>query len=63
MWGLFDLKKDYDLVNYSTIEIEYHIQKIMAYPFFLTIMSILSMVLMMNIKHQKIKSYTSLWVF
>ena len=55
MWGLFDLKKDYDLVNYSTIEIEYQLQKIISYPFFLTIMSILSMVLMMNIKFQKSK--------
>lgn len=55
MWGLFDLKKDYDLVNYSTVEIEYQLQKIMTYPFFLTIMSILSMILMMNIKHQQNK--------
>ncbi len=55
MWGLFELKKDYDLVNYSTVEIEYHLQKIISYPFFLTIMSILSMVLMMNIKYQRSK--------
>ena len=55
MWGLYELKKDYNLVNYSTIEIEYHLQKILTYPFFLTIMSILSMVLMMNIKYQKSK--------
>ena len=55
MWDLFELKRDYDLVNYSTVEIEYHLQKIMSYPFFLTIMSILSMVLMMNIKYQKSK--------
>ena len=33
MWGLFELKKDYDLVNYSTVEIEYHLQKIMSYLF------------------------------
>ncbi len=55
MWGLFELKRDYDLVNYSTVEIEYHLQKIMSYPFYLTIMSILSMVLMMNIKYQRSK--------
>lgn len=64
MWGLFDLKKDYDLVNYSTVEIEYQLQKIMSYPFFLTIMSILSMVLMMNIKFQKSKIvYITLGIF
>jgi lipopolysaccharide export system permease protein len=55
VWGLFDLKKDYDLVNYSTIEIEYHLQKILSYPIFLTIMSIISLVIMMNIKFQKNK--------
>lgn len=55
IWGLFDLKKDYKLVNYSTIEIEYHLQRIVSYPIFLTIMSILSIVLMMNIKFQKSK--------
>ena len=55
MLGLFELKRDYDLVNYSTTEIKYHLQKIMSYPFFLTIMSILSMVLMMNIKYMRSK--------
>ena len=55
IWGLFDLKKDYELVNYSTIEIQYQIQKIISYPIFLTIMSILSIVLMMNIKFQRNK--------
>ena len=34
MWGLFDLIKDYNLVNYSTVEIEYQLQKIISYPFF-----------------------------
>ena len=64
MWGLIDLKKDYDLVNYSTVEIQYHLQKIISYPFFLTIMSILSMVLMMNIKFQKSKIlYITLGIF
>ena len=28
MWGLFDLIKDYNLVNYSTVEIEYQLQKL-----------------------------------
>ncbi len=55
IWGLFDLKKDYQIVNYSTIEIEYQLQKILSYPIFLTVMSILSIVLMMNIKFQKSK--------
>ena len=55
IWGLFDLKRDYMLVNYSTVEIEYHLQKILSYPIYLTIMSIISLVIMMNIKFQRNK--------
>tara|TARA_B100001057_G_scaffold181109_1_gene181822 strand:- start:3322 stop:4401 length:1080 start_codon:yes stop_codon:yes gene_type:complete len=55
IWGLFDLIEDYSKVNYSTVEIEYHLQKILSYPVYLTIMSILSVVLMMNIKFQRNK--------
>jgi len=55
IWGLYDLKRDYELVNYSTVEIEYHLQKVLSYPVFLTIMSIISLVIMMNIKFQKNK--------
>lgn len=55
IWGLLDLKKDYKLVNYSTTEIEYHLQRILSYPVFLIIMSIISTVLMMSVKFQKSK--------
>ena len=50
IWELYELKKDYQSVNYSTADIDLHFQKILSYPLFLTVMSILSCVFMMNIQ-------------
>ena len=57
IWKLFELKKDYLSINYSTTEIDYHFQKIVSYPFLITIMSVLSATLMLNIGYQKQKLY------
>ena len=57
IWKLIELKKDYLSIKYSTTEIDYHFQKIMAYPFLITIISVLSATLMLNIGHQKQKLY------
>ena len=51
-WGLIKLKKDYKTVNYSTVEIDYQFQKILSYPIYLTIMSLFSIVIMMNLNTQ-----------
>jgi len=51
------IKKDYDAMNYSTAEINSHIQKIFSYPIYLMIMTILSATIMMNIKHDKPKIF------
>jgi len=51
---LFDLKKlknDYQSLNYSTTEIDLHNQKLYSYPVYLVIMTILSAIIMLNIKH------------
>jgi lipopolysaccharide export system permease protein len=50
---LIKLKKDYKLFGYSTLEIDTHNNKIIAYPFYLMIMTMLSIIMMMNIKHNK----------
>ena len=55
IWKLFELKKDYLSIKYSTIEIDYHFQKIVSYPFLITIISVLSATLMLNIGYQKQK--------
>ena len=51
------VKKDYDSMNYSTTEINSHIQKIFSYPIYLMIMTILSATIMMNIRYDKPKVF------
>ena len=57
LWDLQKLKKDYKTLGYSTIEIEFHSQRIYSYPFYLMIMSLIAGILMLNIKHNKSKAY------
>ena len=47
---LFELKKNYKLLNYSTIEVDVQIQKILSYPIYLTLMTIFSAIIMFNTK-------------
>ena len=47
---LFQLKKNYDLLNLSTIEILLQIQKILSYPIYLCLMTLLAFILMFNLK-------------
>ena len=57
MLELNKIKKDYESMNYSTTEINSHIQKIFSYPIYLMIMTILSATIMMNIKYDKSKVF------
>ena len=57
IFDLLKLRKDYRSVNYSVTDIDIHIKAIFSYPFFLTIMSVFSSIIMMNIKHQKPKIF------
>ena len=50
---LVKLKKDYKLIGYSTNDIDVQLQKIYSFPFLLSIMSVISSILMINIKYQK----------
>ena len=47
---LFELRKNYRLLNYSTTEISVQIQKLISYPLYLMLMTLLSGVIMFNIK-------------
>ena len=53
IFELIELKENYQRLNYSTIDIEMHLNKIISYPIYLTIITILSGILMFNIKYQK----------
>ncbi len=45
---LFELEKNYKSINYSTTEVNIQIQKILSYPLFLSLMTILSSIIMFN---------------
>ena len=53
IFELFQLQKNYTLLNLSTTEIRLQIQKIFSFPFYLCFMSILASVIMFNFKMQK----------
>ena len=53
---LLSLKKNYQSLNISTTEIDVEIQKLISYPIYLILMTILSTIVMINTK--KIKSIT-----
>ncbi len=50
---LIELKDNYKMLNYSTVDIDLQIHKIISYPLYLLIMTILSSVIMLNSKKYK----------
>jgi len=53
---LIELKRNYDLLNYSTLDVNIQIQKIISYPIYLILMTIFSSIIMLN--SRKFKSST-----
>ena len=47
---LIDLRENYKSLNYSIVEVDLELNKIVSYPFYLSLMTVLSSVLMFNIK-------------
>ena len=50
---LLKLRKNYKSLNYSLIEIDSHFNKIISYPIYLTLITILTSIIMFNISYQK----------
>ena len=50
---LFELKKSYKNLNYSLIDINSHMYRIISYPIYLTLLTIFSALIMFNIGYQK----------
>ena len=50
---LLELKNNYKMLNYSTIDIDLQIQKIISYPLYLVVMTVLSSIIMLNSKKYK----------
>ncbi len=57
LWNLIELKKNYISINYSTTEIDYHLHRMVAYPFLITTITLLSAILMLNLKFQRPKLF------
>ena len=47
---LFELRKNYKALNYSIIEVDLQLNKIISYPVYLSLMTIFSAIIMFNIK-------------
>ena len=56
-FDLYNAKRNYNRLGYSTDEIEVHLLKFYTYPFYLTIMTLFACVIMMNIKYNKPKIF------
>jgi len=54
---LIKLRKNYKSLNYSVIDVDSHLYKIISYPVYLTLMTIFAAVIMFNIKYQKNSIY------
>ena len=57
IFELNELKNKYKEINYSSIEVDSAIQKIISFPFYLMLMTILSSTIMMNIKQNRTKVF------
>ena len=57
IFELSDLKTKYNEINYSSIEVDSAIQKIVSFPFYLMLMTVLSSTIMMNIKQNRSKVF------
>ena len=52
---LIDLRENYKSLNYSTVDVDLQIYKILTYPIFLVIMTILASIIMLNTKKSNSK--------
>ena len=50
MIELIKLRKQYKSLNYSTSEVDFHLHKLYSFPLYLSIMTVLSSIIMLNIK-------------
>ena len=57
IFELSDLKTKYNEINYSSVEVDSAIQKIISFPFYLMLMTVLSSTIMMNIKQNRSKVF------
>ena len=57
IFELNNLRKQYESINYSSTEVNSAIQKLISFPFYLTVMTILASIIMIKIKYNKSKIF------
>lgn len=57
IFDLIELRKNYKFLNYSLTEIDSHFNKIISYPIYLTLITVLTSIIMFNIRFQKNSLY------
>ena len=53
IFELYELRKNYNLLGYSTIEVDIEINKLFSFPFYFVLMTIFSSIIMFNSKNLK----------
>ena len=53
VFKLIELRKSYKTLNYSLVDIDSHFYRVISYPIYLTLITILSSIIMFNIGYQK----------
>ncbi len=53
IYDLIKLRKSYKSLNYSLIDIDIHLNKLISYPIYLTLMTVLASIIMFNIGYKK----------
>jgi lipopolysaccharide export system permease protein len=53
VFKLLELRRSYKMLNYSLVEIDSHLYRIISYPIYLTLITIFSSIIMLNIGYQK----------
>ena len=53
LFKLIELRKNYKILNYSLVDIDSHLYRVISYPIYLSLITILSSIIMFNIGYQK----------
>ena len=53
VFKLIELRKSYKILNYSLVDIDSHLYRVVSYPIYLTLITIFSSIIMFNIGYQK----------
>ena len=53
VFKLIELRKSYKALNYSLVDIDSHLYRVVSYPIYLTLITIFSSIIMLNIGYQK----------